>query len=162
MLCSTVYFWNFLLIQANLSQHFGTSSTSIRASSNPVYTTFRTSSLLLPNINSPQLIHLHQWHKTGTRTRTRDKTVGKSIAWHLLTLGHYHVRTCVWACFGGRGRGGPQLCPLPEFVSAASAAATAERPSAALWTGVQLSVGWVGISVVVMILVVGLAASQAT
>lgn len=54
-----------------------------------------------------------------------------------------------------------RLCPLPEFVSAACAAAAAERPSGALRNGVQLSVGWVGISVVVVILVVGFAASQA-
>lgn len=54
------------------------------------------------------------------------------------------------------------LSPLPEFVSAACAAAAAERPCGALRYGVQLSVGWVGISVVVVILVVGFAASQAT
>lgn len=73
--------------------------------------------------------------------------------------------SCQDLCVGVFERGvneGPQFCPLPEFVSAACAAAAAERPSGALRQGVQLSVGWVGISVVVMILVVGLAASKAT
>lgn len=77
-------------------------------------------------------------------------------------LGSLSCQDLCVGVFGGRGRGGRQFYPLPEFVSAACAAATAERPSGALWRGVQLSVGWVGISVVVMILVVGLAASQAT
>lgn len=81
---------------------------------------------------------------------------GTFLPWVIIMSGLVCGR--VW----GRVRGGRKLCPLPEFVSAACAAAAAERPSGALRQGVQLSVGWVGISVVVMILVVGLAASQAT